>query len=65
MDPLRDAQYDRAEADKLRREERYESNPAARGDLERAAGRFDDEATELENEVAAANEPEADSESEQ
>ncbi len=62
MDPIRDAQYDRAEAEKLRWEERHESNPAARQDLERAAGRFDEEATEIENEVAAANETEPEAE---
>ena len=65
MDPLRDAQYDRNEAAEIRREEGYVSNPSAANDLERAAGRLDDQATELENEVAAANEPEADSESDQ
>lgn len=65
MDPLRDAQYDRVEAEKLRREERYESDPAARRDLERAAQRFDEEATEFENEATPAEEPEAEAESEE
>lgn len=65
MDPTRDAEYDRQKAAELRWEERGESNPAARGDLERAAGRFDDEAKELEDSVAAANEPDPGSESEQ
>lgn len=62
MDPIRDAEYDRQKAAELRWEERAENDPAARKDLERAAGRYDEEATELEGEVAAANEPEAESE---
>jgi hypothetical protein len=62
MDPIRDAQYDRSEAEKLRWEERHESNPAARNDLERAAQRFDEEANELESSVAETNEPESESE---
>lgn len=56
MDPIRDAEYDRAEAEKLRWEERHESNPAARQDLERAARRFDEEAGEIESEINAEEE---------
>ncbi len=56
MDPLRDAEYDRQKAAELRWEERNESDPAARKDLERAAGRFDEEAGELEDEAYGSQE---------
>jgi len=56
MDPITDAEYDRAEAEKLRWEERHESNPEVRRDLERAAQRFDEEADELENQAYGSDE---------
>ncbi len=60
-DPNTEAQRDRAEAEKLRWEERQEPNAQVRKDFERAAQDYDAEADELENESAEPEsvEPEA------
>lgn len=51
MDPIRDAERDRAEAERLRWEERQEPNAQIRKDFERAATDYDAEADDLESEV--------------
>lgn len=50
VDPNTEAQRDRAEAERLRWEERHEADPNVRRDFERAAQDYDAEANELENE---------------
>lgn len=58
FDPNTDAERDRAEAERLRWEERNETDPNIRRDFERAARDYDAEATDLENSVADEENPE-------
>lgn len=56
MDPRSTAEYDRQQADRIRSEERSESDPNARKDYERLAQDYDAEADSIETELEAESE---------